>query len=738
MAIDTERPSTADTSHGAKHTAGFFEAVLMSNPFLVNRINDPSQLLSDVEPIHADEFLRLVSLAQQSCSLGRGFGALLLGGAGTGKSHLLARLASWASSKCGRFDKACFVFLHSIHASAIGMSRYLLKSFMSRLVEDRLDRLHQTMLFRIVDAAMDAAATAEGIQFLNKENREAVYKALSTRLGGDSDVFAVVFRFFCSIEWASAIPEGPARRRHLENAAIAIRWLKGDLLDAEDARRIGRLVLPGHDTTQLSEDQIETVLLVVARLARVIKRPVILCVDQVDNMRSDQFTSLCQTLQSLIDNSTNTLVVVSGVRETILQRIQDRTLPEAFADRVDAARPIDVRRIDRDAGRQILQDRLHQFLVPFEDSLDVKNCFASDALFPLGTAWFDGTQADAVEVRPRDVITWANTRWCEIQTRLKAEGPSNWLATWEKTSLDRTIPRLTKAELIAAIDAKVAEKLEESLNNYRLNRSQLQANAGDLIFLTKSLLEQCLNRPEHGYTVTDVQERGGREIDLRVLESAKGRSVQNDVQFIVTRNKASAAHQLRKLRDSKGADRRILVTEEEREPLRPLGAEGQQRYRELQALGNDVFTHVCMDFDQFAMLASMARVIELARDMDLEIAPRGFPRPVDESQVIDSYHRQNRFRSMPLLRLFLTEEPAPEMTARKFPRAQFREFVLQELAFAPPKGLLQLIAIFEARFPNIESNSNDCYLPQSVVRELRDEGRIKATPCDNDIILQSA
>ena len=74
------------------HPADFFAALRDGNPFASNRVSEPSDYDVDVPAIHAAEFDRLVALAGHAQRSASGVGAVLLGGAGVGKSHLLSRL----------------------------------------------------------------------------------------------------------------------------------------------------------------------------------------------------------------------------------------------------------------------------------------------------------------------------------------------------------------------------------------------------------------------------------------------------------------------------------------------------------------------------------------------------------------------------------------------------------------------------------------------------------------------
>src|SRR5437870_3843261 len=83
------------------------------NPFLRNRINEPSAEEPGVAGIHEAGLSRLIELARAAHAQRAGVGVLLWGEAGIGKSHLLARFHHWA----GEANHACCVYLHNLSAS---------------------------------------------------------------------------------------------------------------------------------------------------------------------------------------------------------------------------------------------------------------------------------------------------------------------------------------------------------------------------------------------------------------------------------------------------------------------------------------------------------------------------------------------------------------------------------------------------------------------------------------------
>jgi hypothetical protein len=459
-------------------------------------------------------------------------------------------------------------------------------------------------------------------------------------------------------------------------------------------------------------------------------------------MKPDQLTALGQTVHPLIDHAENLLVVVSGVRESLLKAIDDNTIPEAVADRLNHKQPIVINRIKRADARRILEDRLVHFLKPFEALAEVNRCFKEDALFPLGTQWFDGCEPQSIEVRPRDVLSWANDRWREIKKAIEQQG-QDWISKWpgsgDKGPLVVDPVVVGSEEITRAIDQKVSDKIEESVNGRRLQRGSLPADASNMMGLTKILLEQCLGHAE--YTLKSVAARGKQQVDLVVEEvrACDQRTMQNHVQFCVTGSKVSAAFQLRKLLDSEGADVRVLVTDHDRFPLQ-LGQRGQEYLAALESRGK-AFVQVQLSFEEYAQLDALQAVVGQARSGDLEIEPQ--PRqiiPVAEPEVVESHHRQGRYLGNRLLQLFLTEmpvvEPPPPVADKHFPpKTKFREFILAQLALQMGSRLIELLDKFIANGHHAHAREQCLENAKQIILEMHAERAVSATPWDQDYYL---
>ncbi len=727
-------------------TDRFFEAILASNPFDRNRVSDPSHLECDVPTIHAKPFNEICRRAESRLRTGGGEGLLLLGNAGVGKSHLIGRLSRWAKSK-----QICLVALHNIQVSRDSIARYLVKCCISSLAEDREDRLHETRLFRMVEKAIKHAAHDVGQAAVNEENRNEVFHRLADRLGGDRQIFDVLFKFFYYAAKFRNATDAEKRQNYAELSTLALRWLKGDLLDADDARRLELIFAAGQENVGLKDEQVLPVLLALAQVARHDHVPFVLCIDQVENMEPEQLGGLCLKLQMVIDGVSQLaermppeyrpalLVIVAGVEQDILRRIDDGTICAAAADRLHQEDVVSLSRIKRDEARELLHARLEKFMEELQPPEPCKPYFVNDTLFPLGETWFQNLQPGELEFRPRDVMSWGRIRWRQIQDNITGRGGPQWLKEWPATTTISPSIVPNEAQIQTAIDYLVADKLIESVNQRQLLPGELPADAKNFCGLTVQLLNDCLDA-RHGYTLTKVEPRGKQDVDLLIHERLGQSPVLNRVQFVVTASKTSAASRLRQLLNS-AADHRILVTES-RAPL-SLGPAGENYLHQLKLLGPAVFQHIDLTFPEYAQLDAMTTVIGLARSHDLEISSApGLARAVSPAEVIDSFHRQDRYRQHKLLQAFLTEPPTETATVAELPRVgllhpvePFVQYVRSKLSLLPAAYLRELLKGFVAQ-EKLQDSADDYYeAAKEIVMQMHKDEVVCAKPWEGDLHL---
>jgi hypothetical protein len=648
----------------------FFERVGASNPFTANRINGPSETDIDVPQIHERAFERLVALAQEARAEGRGLGAVLWGEAGTGKSHLLSRLWRWAQQ-----DKhACPVYLHNLQASPENLPRSLLKSVVSILTLGRVNRFAETPLFRLVNAFLREALQYETTLQYSWEYAVRAYGHLIDQLCAadpsraaliDRTVYAILFRFYRSAYLART---GQDDERV---AGLAVRWLGGDFLDAEEAKQLDLPPsgMPDEPVSLGDNQRIKQVLATLTRMAGSRRQPFLLCFDQVDNLDVEQAAALARFLEALVDSAVNLLVVVTGIQASLLEWRGNKVIQDSAWDRL-AQFEIPLQRITAAEGCTIVAARLQRFLEPFAELEPIRRRVREDPLFPLGKPWVEDFLTDKIDVRPRDVLTWAREGWRREQEILRKIGGAHWLAGWgTRRRADGTPLEPTVEQLHHAIDQKVAQKMAELKAQRQAEPYTLAPNAENLAGLVYALLEQCqqagcpgfaleverVPMPKHGtrppYDLLVRQRRGAEEIDTGLL-------------FLTTRSAQSATVALRRLIRDADPPRRVFLITDER-PALPLGVIGKEYYEELrQSRGTD-FRHIEVTFDQYAELDALQAVVGLGRSGDLEIElPGGQPRRVSEKEVLESHQRQRRYLAAAVLRELLTSEKNETESAR--------------------------------------------------------------------------
>lgn len=646
----------------------FYEHVRYSNPFAINRVVPASLRIEDAQGVHQKPFGRLVELADEAARQRAGIGAMLWGEAGIGKSHLLARLGAWAGSD---HKHAIFVYLANLQAEPEQLPRSLLRCVMSILTQGRTNRLYETPLFRLVNAAIRHALQDDGSRTRSWKEAEQAYTRLVDELCSqnpcqaavlDRSVLAVLFRFFRSayLSRGEGNEEGTAAR--------AIRWLSGDFLDVEEAKALE--VAPGprrEEGVALTDDfQIQNVLVALAHMASYRQRPLILCFDQVDALEPEQFGALARFLHSLLDAASNLLVITSGNRAVLTRWEADGVITRSTWERL-ALHEVELQRVNVSEARQIVQVRLQPFQEPFLCLEPVKDRVIRDYLFPLGERWAEEFLAEKVDIRPRDVINWAREGWRRQQDALKQAGGSLWLENWEANQSTKDAPtELSEDEIQALIDAKVALKLQEHKRQRQLEPQTLPPDGDNLAGLLQALLQRCLGalpfpsllgidrlvRPKYG-------QRPPYDLVLRQQSGAAGTESRSGLLCLVVSNRTSMSAFLRRLVQDTNPPERLFVITDERRPLDPASA-GREYLEKLQQRLDDRFIRVALTFDQYAELDALQATVGLAKSGDLEIElPAGRSRRVAEPEVVASHLRQKRYSSHPLLRLLLDSEPLP-------------------------------------------------------------------------------
>lgn len=734
---------------------GFYGHVRYSNPFEINRVVQAFTEAGDVAPVHDRPFQQLRELADRSHRQHPGIGAVLWGDPGIGKSHLLARLSCWA----GRDNqRAIFVYLANLQANPETLPRSLLRCVISILIDGQANRLHLTPLYRLVLAAIQRALRANGSRRYSEAEALAAYHQLIDELSRqdpsraavtDRNIFAVFFRFWRSAfgVWKGQPDDGLA--------SLALRWLSGEPLDADEARR---LELPRRsqrdDVVCLADKQeIKNVLVGLIQLASWWRRPVILCFDQVDNLDEEQFTALARFLHALIDATGNLLVITSGVQPTLLRWKADKVIQDSSWDRL-AQYEVELQPVSAAEARQIIQARLQPFQETFRPVEPVWRLVQKDMLFPLGERWAQSVLGSKLDLRPRDVINLAREGWRREQTALSQQGGPAWLASWPHSPLPVQTPATVPAEKL--IDEAVARKLHEHTQQKLLEPQTLPPDADNLVGLLHTLLHRCLNAPP--FPALRAVERQktpkyGQQPPYQLVlrqGTAENQEARTGVLCLAVSDRKSMAAFLRRLVDDTRQPDRLVIVVDERRPLDPA-ASGKDYLEKLRTRHQDRFHQVDLSLAAYAELDALQAVVGLARSGDLELQfPGGLIRPVKEEEVVQSHFRQQRFLAHSLLKLLLTGEgPAasanqPHASDKAEPDGELdeqdlRQFIMGRLAITMGISSHELAVHYQSYLKT--TRNSDLTLSvckrrlEATARALHQEGKVNATPHDDYLYL---
>lgn len=623
----------------------FWARVQATNPFTVNRVSALAHDLVDVDAIHLKASERLVALATEACAERRGLGVVLWGEAGIGKSHVLARLARWAS-----IDRhACLVSVHNLQANPDNLPRALLHCILSVLTRGRTEGFAETYLFRLVNSALRTALGdpdgAYSWKQVERAYQELVDRLCDTRAGQaaivDRAVYDVLFRFYYAARQArdSGLDEHPARS--------AVRWLAGDYLDAGDARLLG--LTPGQEAVALADNQqIKQVLVALTQLAQCRGQPFVLCFDQVDNLDTEQAAALSRFLEALLDSSPNLLVVTAGVQATLLSWRQVKVIQDSAWDRLTQFE-IALQRISPAQGADLILARQRQFLEAYRELDEVQVRLRQDAFFPLGSRWCEQFLRDKIELRPRDVFSAAREAWYRLRDSSRVSTTSDG----EPSEVLSVVP-LTPAEQLNAVDEHVAQRLSESRSHLVTDPLRLPGSAEHMIGLIKALLQQCQQLNLANWQVEIPLARGKNrphyDLMVRPRSDVEAESLHVGLAFLSTGSAMATTTRLRGMLQDRNIPEHVWIITEERSPL-ALGNKGEEYLAKLSRNRKCEFRVIELPFAAYADLDSLQAVVLQARAGDLELpAVGGKPLALSEREVMESFARQSRYQSAAILR----------------------------------------------------------------------------------------
>jgi len=689
-------------------------AIEGSNPFRRNRVSDPSSADADETTIHAQEFGRLLGRIEAVRRDDGSAGILVVGQAGVGKSHLLARLFVWS-----RDNQITSVFLHNVLASPERIARYVLHAMVSALAGNA-SSYAESSLYGLLNHAIQKALVAEKASGKKKASpsmpdRLKALTALGKKHDPKNRVMPVLKAFL-----ENAAPRDEESQTRVAEAAVE--WLSGETIEPEDVVALGLGSNPSR--ASLADDEAVR--------------------DVLQLLDHDKVKALTSFLHALLDHCKNLVVILSGVRENLYELREKRVIPEAAWDRVAEYR-IELAKLHRDEARLLVRRRVEAVMKPFSEIREVAEQITNDDLFPVGRAWFDRQLEGLVEVRARDVVSWARDAWDEEHARLAQVGMKPWLSKWGRIDGGPGPHPPGRKDDPAAIDRITATKVKEHVSQRGLAPDGLPANVDNWRVLVESVLARCVGNARYELRSVTRPTKGAYHL-VTVRRGDNGRDVRSALVFVAAPNANAATTALKKMADDAGSPGcRYLVSDEGRRPLK-LGAVGRKTYDDLVGLGDTRFQHVKLTFQDHAELDAFEGVVGAARTGDLEIDTGTGARPLSETEVTESLHRQDFFGKHPLLRRLLAGEiveDAPPSEGPRIDRQRARETIVSYLSWRIGTTTRELTRAFidlEAKRPGAKRMRAEDVLPQivSVADEMHKEGLVYVTAQDDDRFIQVA
>jgi hypothetical protein len=161
----------------------------------------------------------------------------------------------------------------------------------------------------------------------------------------------------------------------------------------------------------------------IAVLANAVGKPIILAIDQAEELDSGRFGALARFLNALLDHVPGLLAITAADTAAVLRWRDRGDVSNSAWNRLGqfTLEPARLRHAD---GLALLRRRLDEALSPFKDVEFLYRLRADTALFPLHV------ELNECGAWAREVLESARIAWEREQEVLRREGDAEWLAGW--------------------------------------------------------------------------------------------------------------------------------------------------------------------------------------------------------------------------------------------------------------------------------------------------------------------
>lgn len=437
-------------------------------------------------------------------------GGMVLGEVGSGKTHLIGRILAHTRHTG---PPTSFAYIQPIEDPG-QTYRYLLREVMINLLcpieqgagHTQIDRLVAQIIKEYLELgckAKDATHLAMLLQCL----RQDVTFALCVRIKGkDIGAEAMSYLLGACPELSRPFLKVLFQYRNASTRAAAIGWLKGELIDGDDAALLGISVNENVSDAALEHAALDVLRSIGVLLARY-RRPLLVCFDRLENLdRDEKIHALGTMLEVLIDRIPGMLPVAFFRLQAWEERFSKK-LNQHVTSRLETNR-FELKACTIDQGLALIRARL-AFAYGVPDLAD---------LSPLNEDALKKTLKASLTPTPRTIITLTNK---QLATILEADPPP------AASPLDRLQEELeVQYQTILADFARYAadrERLRCALDLYLGNSSR-----------------------QGGYLIRSARRGKDKRVDLVCrVEGAEGTSIPLAVIIDIERHHASVGASLK-------------------------------------------------------------------------------------------------------------------------------------------------------------------------------------------------
>lgn len=755
-------------------------------PFASNRVSSPNDARVNVDSIHRSAYENLMELAQEARRRPRGgCGVVLWGDPGVGKSHLLARFAKNIQDN----EQGLFLLIHNLLVAPRLLPSSLLKCFIARLTAHPSANPAKSILYGLLyKLVVQTIKNHEGClpdTVPPKRARElflshvvsTIRPALPQQAAPDCRRIAeVLFAYFeAAYRINRTNDDDPRQTRYRTVLATSEQWLSGEELERSQWELLGLSpsATADKEIPEPNDQLLETVILVLLEISHQAGLLVVMCFDQVENLSSDRFVELFRFNHALLDHGRNLLMVTSGVKTDLVALRKQGLAPEAAWDRI-AAEHIELTFISIADAKQLLQARMHAAVASGLRIPELAEKIRRDDLFPLGEAWWQLRVNGLLEVRPRDVISWAHQRWREQCRSMETNWESFVCDASVVTPADPGSERPPAADCARWVDERIECKVREKVADTCNDPSKLPPDAGQLAGLLQVTLERISRKYGFQLVVPQRSRTGRRYYDV-MIERNSGEMV-NRVGIVVlpSGHATATTAAYRRIAQDTNPPHAVLVLRDIR-MAGPLGAKGQEYRQHVRERHQSLFRDFEVELAEYAHLTALEAVIGDARsgDLEVELPDAGLQR-VSEQEVEASYHRCGHYLTSHFIKILLEllqssfpglnegqcEDNRSEPTLDSRPAARtdgktpepphgngvlsmravtndLRSYILGELQLVPGISSRELAERLHRQGPMQPpvTLTELTRLLQDTAQQLHREKRLQATPTEDDLYL---